>query len=191
MAKDEIKILQHQYEKRLLKKSIKLGLDKKRGITVFGDGKRKNEQCDTEEEFISQLQAKMEVFEEEVAKKVGQLAKGLAHLQRENLGMQRRITESVSQQNFTMQLDLLRSQFEGYQQVHTTELHHYSNKLQNARFEIENEVLSKLDEKLAQGSEMKGGAEMHQFKQEIYEYMQSKLKQLSKAYSPKFTTLFK
>ena len=38
----------------------------------------------------------MEVFEEEVAKKVGQLAKGLAHLQRENLGMQRRITESVS-----------------------------------------------------------------------------------------------
>ena len=38
---------------------------------------------------------------------------------------------------------------------------------------------------------MQGGADMHQFKQEMYEYMQTKLKQLSESYSPKFTSLFK
>ena len=65
----------------------------------------------------------MEVYEEETFSKINELAKGFAHLQRENVGMQRRITESVSQQNFGMELDLLRSQFEEYQQIHTKELH--------------------------------------------------------------------
>lgn len=40
MAKEEMKILQNQYEKRLLKKSIKLGLDKKAGASVFRDSKK-------------------------------------------------------------------------------------------------------------------------------------------------------
>lgn len=103
--------------------------------------------------------------------------------------MQRRITESVSQSNFGMQLDLLRSQFEEYQQIHTKELHQFNTKIHTAKFEIENEIAGKLDEKL-RGWEPQGSAEMNTFKSEIYNYLQSKLKQITKSYSSKFTQLF-
>ena len=32
---------------------------------------------------------------------------------------------------------------------------------------------------------------MHAFKSEVYDYLQSKIKQLAKTYSPKFTQVFK
>ena len=41
-------------------------------------------------------------MEEDVAVKHKETSTALAHLQRENVGMQRRITESVSQQAFDM-----------------------------------------------------------------------------------------
>ena len=47
-----------------------------------------------------------------------------------------------------MQLALFRSQFEEYQQVHTKELHSFRTTLHTARYEIENEIVTKLDEKL-------------------------------------------
>lgn len=89
-----------------------------------------------------------------------------------------------------MQLDLLRSQFEEYQQIHTQELHQFKTKLHTSKFEIENEIAGKLDEKL-KGYEPLNAAEMHTFKSEVYDYLQSKLKQITKAYSQKFTQLFK
>ena len=88
-----------------------------------------------------------------------------------------------------MQLDLLRSQFEEYQQIHTQELHQFNTKLHTAKFEIENEIAGKLDDKL-KGCEPQGSADMHNFKSEVYNYLQSKLKQLTKTYSAKFTQVF-
>ena len=64
------------------------------------------------------MQAKMEVFEEETFQRQQQLLKAYAILQRENVGMQRKITDAVTHNNFEMQMALLRSQFEEYQQVH-------------------------------------------------------------------------
>ena len=89
-----------------------------------------------------------------------------------------------------MQLDLLRSQFEEYQQIHTQELHQFNTKLHTAKFEIENEIAGKLDDKL-KGYEPEGSAIMHSFKSEVYDYLQSKLKQITKSYSSKFTQIFK
>ena len=89
-----------------------------------------------------------------------------------------------------MQLDLLRSQFEEYQQIHTQEPHQFKTKLHTSKFEIENEIAGKLDEKL-KGYEPLNAAEMHTFKSEVYDYLQSKLKQITKAYSQKFSSLFK
>ena len=48
------------------------------------------------------MQAKMEVFEEETFQRQQQLLKAYATLQRENVGMQRKITDSVTHQNFEM-----------------------------------------------------------------------------------------
>ena len=53
--------------------------------------------------------AKLDVFQEDTSIKLKEAANALAHLQRENVGMQRRITESVSTQNFEMQLALFHS----------------------------------------------------------------------------------
>lgn len=94
-----------------MKKSIKLGLENKLKGTGYS---KPGYSSDFDDEQGRQILAKIQVIEDELAQKVTELARGLAHLQRENVGMQRRITESVSQQTFVMQLDLLRSQFEEY-----------------------------------------------------------------------------
>lgn len=70
-------------------------------------------------------------------------------------------------------------------------MQHYSTRLQTTRFELENQILSKVDDKLRHETDRLGGSDLHSFKQEVYEYMQSKLKQLTKTYSPKFSQLFK
>ena len=93
----------------MIKKSVKLGLlDDKR---LF----KESTLNEFDEENLKRMQAKMEVFEEETFQRIQSLLKAYAHLQKENVGMQRRITESVTHQNFEMSYDLLRSQFEEYQ----------------------------------------------------------------------------
>ena len=49
--------------------------------------------------------------------------------------------------------------------------------------------MTKLDEKLRERDLDQG--ELHTFKSEVYDYLQSKLKQLTKAYSPKINHLYK
>ena len=189
-AKEEINILQHQFEQRLYKQSIKLGLNKRDQNSPFrtspGGTRYHN---DDEIALERQLQAKVEVIEEDVAVKHKETSTALAHLQRENVGMQRRITESVSQQAFDMQFGLFRSQFEEYQRQHIKELQGMRNTLHTARFEIETEIMSRLDEKLQHAQNDQH--DKNSIKSELYDYLQSKLKQMSKAYQTKFTQLFK
>ena len=123
------------------------------------------------------MQAKMEVFEEETIQRIQQLLRGYAHLQKQNVGIQRRITESVTNQNFEMAHDLLRSQFEEYQQVHTQELFTFKNLIQSARFEIETDVLAKVEEMMKEKESQQQDLQNH--KSEIYEYVQSKMKQVT------------
>lgn len=73
--------------------------------------------------------------------------------------------------------------------MHTKELHSFRTTLHTARYEIENEIVTKLDEKLRERD--LDQAELHAFKSEVYDYMQSKIKQLTKAYSPKINLLYK
>jgi len=73
--------------------------------------------------------------------------------------------------------------------VHSNEILQLQNRLRSSRFEIENGVLAKVDEKIASRSQEH--SEIHSLKSEVYDYMQSKLKQVTSSYSPKFTQLFK
>ena len=65
------------------------------------------------------------------------------NLQRENVALKRKITESATQSNLDMQMDLLRSQFEKYQKIHTHELHMFKNLLSSTRFETKSEIIVK------------------------------------------------
>ena len=134
-AKDEIKVLQHTAEQKLIKKSLKCGLYEDK--TIFGANKSQIKE-------INQMHLKMEVFEEETQRRIKELMTAYARLQKENVGMQRRITESVSQNNFEMQMDLLRSQFEEYQQIHTQELLSVKNAQKSNRFELESTLVEQV-----------------------------------------------
>jgi hypothetical protein len=85
----------------------------------------------------------LELLEEDTNMRIKEIMTAFSTLQRENLHLKRKITESVTQSNVDMQMDLLRSQFEEYQKIHTQELMMFKNRINSQRFEIETDMTGK------------------------------------------------
>ena len=59
--------------------------------------------------------------------------------------------------------------------------------IQAARFEIETDVLAKVEQ--ANNEKESYLQDLNSHKSEVYEYVQNKVKQLTQAYQPKFQTI--